>query len=535
MLPRGGFAAIIARMLGRLIRQLWTRGRRAAPADTRDATRSEAGDADPGGTCLKAGDALKAQGRLAAALEAYRACARAYPEDLRIRGAAANTLSASWCMDQCIAACAEAHALAPENTDVFSGYLLYSHYATVPDAQALAELHQRYGAIAARLFPPRFDFAARDADPERRLRIGYVSRDFCLHSVASFVEPVIAHHDRGRYEVYCYYTRDYRDPMTERFASIADVWRETHADDVRALASRIHADGVDLLVDLGGHTLGNRLLAFAQRPAPVQLTWAGYPDTTGLQTVDYRVTDATVDPPGAADARHSERLLRLPGAFLCYNPPVDSPEVLARPRAGPLVFGSFNMIMKVNEPLLDLWAHILAAVPDSRMMLKSSLIEYSETAQRLLERFTARGIAPDRVELRPWAQVRAAHLDAYNEVDVALDTFPYNGTTTTCEALWMGVPVVTLAGETHMSRVSASLLAAAGLDEYVATTPDDYVRIAVELARDPARRAELARSLRPRLRASPLFDHRGFTHGLEQRYREVWRAWCAARVEPHPA
>ena len=521
-------------MLRRLLRQFWTNPRApAVPSPEASSTRVQDRTASAAAS-LEAGNALKAQGKLAAALDAYRAGAAAHPENLLLRGAIANTLSASWRMDECIAACAEASALAPDILEVFSGYLLYSHYASHPQPGALADAHRRYGETIARLIPPRFDFDGRGADPERRLRVGYVSRDFCSHSVASFLEPVVALHDRSRYEVCCYYVRGFRDATTDRFAALADSWRVVPTLDARTLATRIHADGIDILVDLAGHTLGNRLAVFAQRPAPVQMTWLGYPDTTGVPTIDYRITDAIADPPGA-ERFHGERVLRLPGAFLAYKPPPETPPIAPRPRPGPLVFGCFNMIMKVNEPLLDAWARILAAVPESRMLMKSSLLDYDETAARLRERFAARGIAPERIELRPWAQARTAHLEAYNEVDIALDTYPYNGTTTTCEALWMGVPVVTLTGETHMSRVGSTVLAAAGLPEYIATNADDYVRHALTLAGDPGLRGDLARDMRARLERSALFDHRGFTRGLENAYREAWRAWCATRALSVPA
>jgi len=507
-------------MLLRLIRQLIAPGgapaRVAADEDYRRSPRE----------WLRHGEALERAGDLEGALRCYRACAAAHPADLHARLAIVNALTAAWRMDECIEACAQALALAPSNTEVFSGLLLYSHYASRPDARALFDLHRRYGELASRAFPARHDGAFASAEPERRLRVGYVSRNFSLHSVGYFIEPVVKHHDRSRYEVYCYYTHPDADATSARIAARADAWRQVHEDDADALAERIRGDSIDVLVDLGGHTKLNRLGAFAQRPAPVQATWLGYPDTTGVGAIDYRITDGIADP-AQSDLLHTERLMRLEPPFLCYRPADDAPPVASRPRAREVVFGSFNILVKVNEPLIGWWARILAAVPGSRLVLKSRILDHEDAASRLLACFAAAGIAADRLELRGWAAERAGHLGAYGDIDIALDTYPYNGTTTTCEALWMGVPVITLAGDLHMSRVGASLLTAAGLGELVAGTPEEYVDAAVALANDPARRHAYRSGMRQRLAAGPLLDHAGFTAKLERALREAWRAWCA--------
>lgn len=505
----------------------WCESRRAS-----DGTDDDLGYCQSPEQWLRRGQLLQEKGKLADALECYRACAAAYPSDLRAREAIADTLSASWRLEECIAACREGLDAAPQNATIFSCYLLYSHYAAHPDARAVFDLHRRYGNLMSVAAPPLYATYPNSRDPERALRIGYVSRDFCQHSVASFIEPVIAHHDRSRYEVYCYYTRAHSDRMTARIAELSDVWREAHQDETDALAARIREDRIDILVDLGGHTFSGALAVFARRPAPVQVTWLGYPDTTGLITMGYRVTDATADPAPLADAVHTERLMRLEPPFLCYRPPVDSPPVVPRRADRPIVFGSFNMIMKVNDPLLDMWAQILEAVPGSRMLIKSTLLEHDETAQRLLRRFEARGIEAHRLDLRSWMPGRADHLGAYNEIDIALDTFPYNGTTTTCEALWMGTPVVTLAGTVHMSRVGATLLTSAGLPELVAKSAQEYVEVAVALARDTARREMLSAGMRQRLSASPLADYAGFTRKLESGMRQAWMEWCRTERGP---
>jgi predicted O-linked N-acetylglucosamine transferase (SPINDLY family) len=509
-------------MLWRLISGLWRRGDPAPPLHTK--TADAPGTADG---WLARAEALHARGELAAALECYRACAALDPHNVRARSGIAHVLSASWRMEECIEACADTLEAAPGNLEIFSGYLLYSHYTAHPDANELFALHQRCGASIAQASPPLYTHDPQHANPARTLRIGYVSRDFCAHSVASFVEPVLARHDRSQHTVHCYYTRAHSDAVTERFASLADAWHDASHDTADALAARIHADGIDVLVDLGGHTLDNRLASFSRRPAPVQCTWLGYPDTTGLPAIDYRITDDIVDH-GGADALHSERLLRLAPPFLCYQPDADAPPVATRPTDGPVVFGSFNVIMKVNEPLIDLWTGILTDVPGSRLMLKSTLLEYAETAARVRDRFAERGITADRLDLRPWTGNRAEHLATYGDIDIALDTFPYNGTTTTCEALWMGVPVVTLRGGVHMSRVGASLLASIGLEMLVAAEPEQYATIAVDLAREPSLRRTLRAGMRARLEASPLLDAAGFARKLENAYRQAWSAWCVS-------
>jgi protein O-GlcNAc transferase len=511
-------------MLTRLIRQLIAREREPTAAGTRGAIDDDTpGDAD----WAERGQRLEADGKLQAALDCYRVRIRAHPEEVPPRIAAGNALAAMWRVEEAISEYAEALAVVPDSPELFSSVLLFSHYAAHADPLALAELHHRYGRLLTELAgPPSARRYPNAVEPERRLRVGYVSRHFSFNSVGYFVEPVIALHDRRHFEVYCYYTHPYSDAKTERIAGLADLWRHVHAEDDEPLTALIAADCIDLLVDLGGHTKLNRLRVFANKPAPVQLTWLGYPDTTGLPMIDYRVTDAIADPPGESDQRHSERLLRLPVPFVSYAPAADAPAPSPRGPGADVVFGSFNLLLKVNAPLVKLWARILRQVPGSRLLLKARGLEQDAAAGRLIEAFRAEGISPARLEFRRWASERSGHLDTYHEIDIALDTFPYNGTTTTCEALWMGVPVVTLSGDLHISRVGASLLKAAGLADLIACTSDEYVAKSIALARDPDRLYELRSTMRARLAASDLLDHSRFTRNLESAYREAWRDWC---------
>jgi predicted O-linked N-acetylglucosamine transferase (SPINDLY family) len=419
----------------------------------------------------------------------------------------------------------------PDDAGLHSSLLLAMNYSAQLDAAAIATEHRRFGH---RHEQPVGE-APVDARWPRRLRVGYVSPDFRSHVVASFMWPILARHDRDRFEVFCYYTNTIVDEATEGLRALPEHWADCAALSDADLAARIRADRIDVLVDLAGHTSKSRLGTFALRPAPVQVTYLGYPNTTGLRAVDYRITDALADPPGKADALHVERLLRLPNAFLCYRPGPDVIPVAPLPaaRVGAITFGCFNNFQKLSEPFLDAAARILAAVPDSRLLLKAKPLGLRSVAQDLRNRFRMRGIDPEKLVLRGWEASAESHLAIYGAVDVALDSFPYNGTTTTCEAMWMGVPVVTLQGERHAACVGASLLHAVGLDEYVARDADEFVRIAASLAADLPRLAGLRGGMRQRMRASSLMDETGFVGDLEQSYLEVWQAKRAA-VAPVP-
>ncbi|MEI7552830.1 MAG: tetratricopeptide repeat protein [Verrucomicrobiota bacterium] len=390
---------------------------------------------------------------------------------------------------------------------------------TATPAEVCAEHRRWHQLYAAPLAPdtPRPPPRARDG---RRLRVGYVSPDFAHHAVAYFIEPVLAAHDRTRVEVFCYASVGTPDRFTARLRTQAEHWRDIAQLGDEAAAARIRADDLDLLVDLAGHTTRNRLRVLARRPAPVQATWIGYPNTTGLDAIDYRLTDAVSDPPGQTEAWHSERLVRLPENFSCYRPDDDAPPVNELPAltSGALTLGSLNQFAKVTPDVIALWARVLTALPAARLLLKSRGLHDAGTADRVRAAFAAAGVAPARLILHGAELSVAAHLGLYHGVDLALDPFPYNGTTTTCEALWMGVPVLTLAGQTHVARVGASLLTHAGLPDWITATPDAYVARAVAAAADRPALAALRRRLREHMRASPLCDAPRFTRGLEAAY-----------------
>jgi predicted O-linked N-acetylglucosamine transferase (SPINDLY family) len=350
------------------------------------------------------------------------------------------------------------------------------------------------------------------------LRIGYVSADFCQHAVAFFLEPVLAAHDPTAVETFCYVGNRHADAVTARLRAATHHWRDISRMDDEAAAACIRADHIDVLVDLSGHTADHRLGVFARRPAPCQVTWLGYPATTGLTAMDFRVTDDACLPPGVEDRLHgSERLLRLPNVFCCYRPPADAPTVGPLPclDGTPITFISCNALAKLSPATIALWSAVLSAVPDSRLRLHAPGGEDVSAQTWFHEKFAAHGIAAGRVVLSGEPLPVRAHLARYHAADLALDSTPYAGTTTTCEALLMGVPVITLAGESHVSRVGVSLLRAVGLTECVAQSTEEFVRMAVRLAADRKALATLRAGLRERLLSGPLGQTTAFTRNWE--------------------
>lgn len=353
----------------------------------------------------------------------------------------------------------------------------------------------------------------------KKIRVGFVSADFRQHSCAYFLDPLFTHHDRAKFAFHAYAIGNRRDRVTDRIQAQLDGFCNlTPMTDDQA-AAQIKADGIDILVDLAGHTPGHRLGIFARQGAPVQVAWLGYPNTTDLPQIRFRLTDALADPPGMTDSLHSETLVRLPRAFLCYGADLvgDKPEPGPLPaiRNGGFTFGSFNRLAKVTPEMIAVWAKILKRVPGSRLHVKSFGLKDPATCALVVARFQAHGIGAERLRLEGFRDCLHDHLLAYHGVDLALDTFPYHGTTTTCEALRMGVPVVTLAGLTHASRVGVSLMTNVGLPEFVAPTPQAYADLAVGWAGRLEELAELRQGLRARFMASPLGDAVGFARDFE--------------------
>jgi predicted O-linked N-acetylglucosamine transferase (SPINDLY family) len=422
----------------------------------------------------------------------------------------------------------EAVRLKPDDPNIFSGYLLSLNDDPDADQNWVVSEHRRFEKIVKR---SGRTWAPRSLDREKRLRIAYLSPDFRTHSVAFFIAAVLEAHDRSAVEITCYATGNKCDGMTERIRSATDRWREVYRLSDGELAALIQEDAIDVIVELSGHTGNNRLAMLAERTAPVQITYLGYPNTTGLESMDYRITDAVADPEGVADAWCTEKLVRLEGGFLAYSPPeyardLDVGELPFR-KSGQITFGCFNNLAKINDKVLECWAAILARVPGSRILVKARGLRDERIKERMLTAFaTGRSIEGERICLMGHERAIVDHLRMYNEVDLALDTFPYNGTTTTCEAMWMGVPVLTLEGRCHAGRVGASLLTRVGLEGWVASDRADYIERAVSWAGNTVGLGELRMGLRERLRASPLMDAKRVARRLEAAYREAWQTYC---------
>lgn len=407
-----------------------------------------------------------------------------------------------------------------------SALIFGMHYRARYDPATLADQARQWGH---RYAPPleRPPDHPNQPDPDRRLRVGYVSADLHRHPVGYFLEQVLACHSSAAVESFCYSNNGYQDDLTARLQRHADNWREIRLLPDPAVAELIHQDRIDLLIDLGGHSARARLALFGLQPAPVQASWLGYFDTTGLSAIDYLIADRYVAPAGV-DQHYVEQIIRLEGHYLCYQPPREAPPVADPPvsRVGRLTFGCFNNLAKLSPETVAIWARLLERLPEARLLLMATAFDDRAVRERQRAGFAAHGLDPNRLELRGRAPY-SEYLRSYSEVDIALDPFPYPGGTTTAEALWMGVPVVSLAGQTFVSRMGLTYATAAGLADLVSDSPGRYLEVALELASDLPRLAALRRALRPRLRASALCDGPGFTRELEAAFRSIWRAWCA--------
>jgi protein O-GlcNAc transferase len=407
----------------------------------------------------------------------------------------------------------------------WNNYLYALLFAPSSTPEAILKRHLTWGAKTLKEFPPRFKHRPETHARRVKLRVGYMSPDFRQHSVAAFIGAVFKHHDPAQFEIFAYSTSATFDAVSATIKGQVFAWRDVAHKTIAETAQIIHEDQLDILVELSGHTQSNRLEVCALKPAPIQATYLGYPSTTGLKTIDYRLTDAWADPVGLTDAYHCEKLMRIPDCGWCYETVMHEAQTFAEAppveRNGFITFGSFNNIAKFNPPLCDLWVEILRRVPDSRLRLKAKAFFDPEILLEWETRFTSAGIAKERLLFMPHKPQIKDHLAVYNEVDIALDSYPYHGTTTTCEALAAGVPVVSLAGRAHVSRVGVSLLNAVGLADLVAEQPEDYIAIALKLAADRARLRQLRTSLGERMKTSVLGDAAGFTRKLEGCYRQM--------------
>lgn len=470
---------------------------------------------------------LSLAGRISEALACHDRALVADPGYHKAHFGRAQALQQSHRLTEAIAAYDVFLRHAPNHHEAQSYRLFALNYL---DGISAAELFREHVAYGRRLATAPAPAPVNDPDPARRLRVAVLSPDLRAHSCAYFIEPLLRHLDPARFELYLYHDHFREDAVSRQLRPLAAVWRNFVGQPTPAVEAAIRADAPDVLIDLAGHTgLTNRLPLFARRPAPVQVSYLGYPNTTGVAAIGWRFTDAITDPPGEADALATEQLVRFAPTAWCYAPPENTPEVGLPPGAagGSVTFGCFNNLAKISDTTLRLWAGVLRAVPGSRLLLKGRGLGDAAVRGRYLARFTAAGIAPERLELAERTARTEDHLALYGKVDIALDTFPYHGTTTTCEALWMGVPVVTLLGDRHAARVSASLLTAAGHPEWIAADAGSYAAIAAGLAADPARLAAIRAGLRAELKASPLLDHAGQANRFGAALRDCWAAACA--------
>ena len=473
------------------------------------------------------GNALRERGQLDEAEAEFRRALELKPDYRDAHNNLAAALAGKGLLDDAVDMYRRALQMKPDDASLHSSLVFTLQYLPGHDAKTIFEEHQRWNRQFGDPLKQSVLPHANDPAVARRLRVGYVSPDFRDHPVGRYVLPLLERHDREQLEIFCYSGVARPDWITERLRALAGKWRNTIGVSDARLGEMIREDGVDILVDLAMHTADNRLPVFARRPAPVQVTWLGYPGSTGLQSIGYRLTDAHMELPGKGSALSSEEPVPLPDCWCCYVPLDEYPEVNALPVRSTkgVTFGSLNNFSKVNDGVLALWARMLNAIGGSRLMM---LCPAGRSRERVHAFLGALGIAADRVELVGFLP-RSEYVKLYQRIDLGLDPFPCNGMTTTCDALWMGVPVLTLPGAMPASRAGLSLLSSVGLEELAASSEEDYVRIAVELAGNLPRLADLRAALRPRMQASPLMDAPRFARNVEAAYRTMWRTWCVGQ------
>ena len=470
------------------------------------------------------GVALKDQGRLDEAVASYRRALELKPDYAEAHSNLGNVLKDQGKLDEAVACCRRALEAKSDLAEAHSNLIYTRLFCPNYDAQLLHEEHRRWDQQHATPLAQSIQHHLNDRSPDRRLKVGYVSPDFRDHCQAFFTVPLFSEHNHKDFEIVCYADVLRSDDITERLRSCADTWRNITGLDDEQVAQQIRQDGIDILVDLTMHMARNRLLVFARKPAPVQACWLAYPGTTGVSTIDYRITDPYLDPPGLYDGCYAEESVRLPDTFWCYDPLDGEPAVSAVPAAekGYISFGCLNNFCKVNPLVLKLWARVLKAVDRSRLTI---LAREGTHRQRAMDLLAEEGIVGNRVTFVAH-QPRQQYLRYYHGIDIGLDTVPYNGHTTSLDSFWMGVPVVTLVGQTVVGRAGLSQLTNLGLPELIASSPEQYVRIAAELTQDIPRLDNLRSTLRRRMQSSALMDAPRFARNIEAVYREIWRRWC---------
>lgn len=467
---------------------------------------------------------LQAMGKLDEAIISYNEALKLKPDMIMAWDSLGSALSSSGRFQEAIEAYRQSLKLAPDNARGHSNLLLALNYMDGLSSRQVYEEHKAWGEQHGK--KPSKPLVPESAKG-RLLRLAYVSPDFREHSVAYFIESLLQAHDKDKFEIFCYSSVPNADETTLRIKSLATHWRDISKQSVDQIVIQIRKDKIDVLIDLSGHTAHNHLPVFARKPAPVQITWLGYPNTTGLQMMDYRLVDNITDPEGY-EAFCTEQLIRMPGCFICYKPPESIPDIKPLPceTNGYITFGSFNNLSKMGESCIRTWADLLLRVPDARLLIKNRSLTSESLKTRYRQYFVDQGIDVNRIIMMGHTATRYGHLDLYNQIDIALDTFPYNGTTTTCEALLMGVPVIALAGDRHAARVSASLLTAIGHDDLLAGSIDDFISRACALAADVEKLQQLHTSLRADMQGSCLCHSAAFARHFEQMCLDAFNATC---------
>ncbi|CAK0744395.1 protein O-GlcNAc transferase [Gammaproteobacteria bacterium] len=470
-------------------------------------------------------------GKLEEAKESLREAIRLNSDFPQAYNNLGNVLKLQGKSEEAVSSYREALRLSPESSDIHSNILLAINYASGYSLEQLYAEHRRFEEVHGEPLKALIRPHRNSKNPNRRIKVGYVSADLRRHAVAYFIEPVFKNHDHERFSIYGYHNSPQTDEVTERLKGYSDGWVDCVGMTDEILAEQIRSDEIDILVDLSGHSAKNRLLAFARKPAPVQATWIGYPNTTGLSTIDYCIVDQYNAPYGILDNFYSEKLIRLPESGSVYAPSAKSPEPVSKApvlERGYVTFGSFNNFAKVTVKVIDVWSQVLRAVPNAKLFIEAPGLEDPMFQNQIRGLFKTHQISEDRLELI--ARLSTNHYKFYNHVDVCLDPFPFNGGTTSCDTTWMGVPFVTLAGDSLVSRIGVSVLSNVGLPELVANTPEEYVSIAVRLATDRDFLLEMRRRLqREHILKSALFDAKRFTGQLEVAYRQMWQDWCVRR------
>jgi protein O-GlcNAc transferase len=473
------------------------------------------------------GNALLETSKLDEAVRHYQEALRLKPDFVGAWSNIANALKTQGRIPEAIENYKTAIRLQPDFINAHNNLIMMLGYSAEVSHEALVDQARLFNdEVAAPLLRGRA--FANMPDPGRRLRVGYVSGDFRNHAVNYFFEPLLAHHQKDNFEFFAYANMHAEDEVTARLKPGFDHWRDIRALSDDAAADLIEADAIDILVDMSGHTAGNRILTFARKPAPVQATWLGFTATTGVQAIDYRITDVYADPPDMTEHLNTETLWRLPATFCCYQPRADIPEPIDHPPRddnGFTTFGCFNNFTKVTDGTLKCWAEILTRVPDARLLLEIHGIGGEEFRRETQARLVRLGLPLDRVILEP--RKRSNQYVLYNTIDIALDPFPFNGGTTSLDALWMGVPVVALAGKYFAARMGVTILNNIRLPELIAENETAYVELATGLATDPSRLRAIRYNLRQKMSDSPVMDYAAFARDIEAAYRGMWQAWCA--------